>query len=88
LALTPVEVKKSFKKRLHKKPAAMQKVIEDAVTQLRKDPHHTGLHTHRIWGSPGVWAARLDKGNRLTFHWEGDQIVLRNHCNHDILKKP
>jgi hypothetical protein len=66
----------------------MQRVIRDAVTQLRKDPRHNSLRTHRVWGTPGVYEARLDGGNRLTFHWEADTIVLRKHCSHDVLKRP
>lgn len=88
MALTPVRIEKRFKKRLQKKPAPMREAIERAVTQLRLDPHHSGLRTHRVWGQKGVWEARIDSSNRLTFHWDGPRIVLRNHCNHDVLKSP
>lgn len=80
--LTPVEIDKAFKKRLANKTPAMQSAILEAVKRLREDPRHPGLHTHRIKGRPGVFGARLDKGNRLTFRWEGSTIVLLNHCNH------
>jgi hypothetical protein len=66
----------------------MRKRIEDTVTQLRIDPRHPALHTHRVWGHKGVWEARIDNGNRLTFHWDGPLIVLRNHCNHEVLRTP
>jgi mRNA-degrading endonuclease RelE of RelBE toxin-antitoxin system len=88
VALTPVRIETRFKKRLKKKPPEMRKAVEDAVTQLRMDPRHQGLHTHRVWGKKDVWEARIDAGNRLTFRWDGPRIVLLNHCNHDILKKP
>ncbi len=84
---TPVRISKRFKKQLQKKPRDMQTAIANAVTQLRADHRHKGLHTHRVQGQPGVFEARIDQANRLTFHWDGDTIVLRNHCNHDILKK-
>lgn len=64
----------------------MQEAVANAVAQLRTDHRHPGLRTHRVWGKKGVFEARLDAGNRLTFHWDGDTIVLRNHCSHDILK--
>jgi hypothetical protein len=70
LALTPVEIRGSFRKRLAKKPPDMRKAVEDAVTQLRKDWKHPGLRTHRIQHKKGVYGARLDGGNRLTFRWE------------------
>jgi hypothetical protein len=88
VSLTPVQISNRFKKQLHKKPPDMQDTIAEAVTQLRKDHRHPGLRTHRVWGQPGVFEARLDRGNRLTFHWEGETIVLRAHCNHEVLKRP
>jgi hypothetical protein len=29
-----------------------------------------------------------DRKNRVTFHYDGGRIVLRKHCNHDILRRP
>jgi hypothetical protein len=80
--LTPLEVDKAFKKRLSDKTPEMQASILKAVQQLRTDPRHPGLRTHSIRGRPGVFGARVDKGNRLTFCWDGSTIVLLNHCNH------
>ena len=89
MSLTPIRIEKRFKKRLKKKPKEKREAVEAAVTQLRKDHRHAGLHTHRMWGHKGVWEARIDGGNRLTFHWDGPRIVLRNHCNHDdVLGNP
>lgn len=88
MALTPLRIEPRFKRRLKKKPADMQAAIERTVTQLRKDPHHPGLRTHRVQGKKGVWEARIDGGHRLTFHWEGPRIVLRNHCNHEVVNRP
>lgn len=79
----PIRVPKSFKRRLKKKPPPNQMAIARAVAQLREDHRHPGLHSHRIWGAKKIWAVRLDAGDRLTYHWDGDVIVLRNHCNHD-----
>lgn len=81
--LTPLEIDKAFKKRLAAKDARMQGSILKAIEQLRRDPHYPGLRTHSTKGRPGVFGARLDKGNRLTFQWEGSTIVLLNHCNHE-----
>jgi hypothetical protein len=32
-----------------------------------------------------VWEAYVDRANRVTFHYEVGRIVMRNHCNHDII---
>ena len=88
MTLTPVEVTPRFRREYRKKPPPMQDAIREAVTQLRADHTHPGLRTHRVQGSPGVFEARIDGGNRLTFHWDGKTIVLRRHCNHAILGRP
>jgi hypothetical protein len=38
-----------------------------------------------VGGTRGVWEAYVDSANRVTFHWEGDTIVLRNNCRHEIV---
>lgn len=79
----------SFKKRLRKKPMQMQAAIVECVRRVIEDPRHPGLRTHRLRGTPGVWEASVDRGNRLTFHREpGGGLVFRNHCHHDILRTP
>lgn len=83
-----VVVTRSFKKRLNKKPAELAGAILQCIARLADDPHHPGLHTHRVQGTRDVWEAYIDQANRLTFHYEDGDIVLRNHCNHDILRSP
>jgi hypothetical protein len=34
-----------------------------------------------------IYHAKVSKGNRVTFFWDGPVIVIENHCNHDILKR-
>lgn len=85
------EVDPTFKRRLKKKPQSQQEAIMACIEQLVRDPHHPGLHTKRIRAGQGqaVFQARVDGANRLTFHWSGSTIVLRNHCNHDdALRNP
>jgi hypothetical protein len=84
--LTPIEVTGPFKKKLAKKPAGMQGAIAAAILQLRKDWTYPGLGCNKLGGT-NIYHAKVDQGNRLTFYWEDDTIVLENHCNHDILKK-
>ena len=39
-------------------------------------------------GHEGVFEAYVDKKNRVTFHYAEGRIVMRKHCNHNILKNP
>ena len=78
-----------FDKKLRKKPPRMQGALARTIARLEENPRHPGLNVHRVQGEAGVWEAYVDRSNRLTFNYDdsGD-IVLRNHCSHDILRRP
>lgn len=80
-------VTKKFRRVLRKKLPEMQASILECVRRLADDPHHPGLHSHKVHGTRGVFEAYVDNANRLTFHWDSGVMVLRNNCNHDILKQ-
>jgi hypothetical protein len=77
----------NFKKVMNKKPPELQAAIMACVEQLGKNPRHPGLQTHKVKGTPGVFEAYVDMANRVTFHWNGDTIILRNNCNHSMLDR-
>ncbi len=81
-----VEVPKPLKKKLAKKDPAMQSAILAAIRQLREDWRNPGLASSKLGGTD-IYHAKISKGNRITFFWEDDRIVIENHCNHDILKR-
>ena len=85
----PLRIDETFKKRLGKKPHAQQGAIYECIARLSDDPTHPGLHSESVRGCPGVFSARVDRANRLTFEWDEGVIVLRNHCNHDaVYRRP
>jgi hypothetical protein len=59
----------------------------ECIFRLAENPRHQSLQTHPVRGSRGVFEAYVDKSNRLTFEYGDDCIVLRNHCNHDIVDR-
>jgi hypothetical protein len=65
----------------------MRAAIARCLVKLGKDPTIPGLRVHQVEGTPGVWEAYVDDANRVTFHYDGAVMVLRNNCNHDILKR-
>lgn len=85
MALTPLRIPKPLKKKLAKKTPDMQAAITACLHQLRKNPHHPSLRTKAVGGRKGVFEARVDGKNRVTFFWDGPRIVVENHCNHDIV---
>lgn len=82
-----VRLDTTFKRRLADKSPAAQAAVLECVERLADNPRHPGLRTHGIRTKPGVFSARVDRGNRVSFHWEGGVVVLRNHCNHDMVYK-
>jgi len=82
------EADERFKKRLERKPRALQAAILETISRLAENPRHPGLQTHPIRGRRGIFEAYVDRANRLTFEYGDNCIVLRNHCNHDILRRP
>ncbi len=86
MAVTPVRVPKPLKKKLAKKPPALQGAILACIKQLREDWRHPSLGSSKLGGTEGIYHAKVSRGNRVTFFWEGDRIVIENHCHHDMLK--
>ncbi len=88
----PLEIPPRFKRQLKRKPPQLQDSILECVLRLGENPRHQSLQTHPVWGYKGVFEAYVDMANRVTFHYEKRQgqriIVLRKHCNHDILRSP
>lgn len=84
-----VEFTSQFKRALKAKTPKQQARVEAAVKQLAENPRHNSLRTHRVRGSRGLYEARIDGGNRLTFQWDGSTLVLRTNCDHDkVLNRP
>jgi hypothetical protein len=81
----PLEIPVHFKKHLATKSASLQAAILECVARLGENTRHPSLRTHRVQGTKGVYEAYVDKANRVTFHYDSGRIVLRNHCNHDIV---
>ena len=44
------------------------------------------LGSSKLGGTGNIYHAKVSRGNRVTFFWEDDVIVVENHCHHDILK--
>ena len=63
----------------------MQGAIFRCIDKLAEDPRHPSLRTKRIQGDPGMWEARVDQKNRVSWKY-GEQpreIVVASHCHHD-----
>ena len=78
----------SFKRIFKKKTVEMQRAILECIEQMAGDLRHPGLQVHKVQGSPGVWEAYVDGGNRVTFTKPSPGVIeMLNNCNHDILRR-
>ncbi|MEK6328250.1 MAG: hypothetical protein AABM66_12120 [Actinomycetota bacterium] len=79
-----------FVKALDRKEPNLAGAISRCVHKLGKNPRIPGLQTHPIQGTrnPKIFEAYVDLKNRVTWYWDGGEIVLLTHCNHDVLKRP
>ena len=84
----PVKIPETFKRELDRKEPALAGAITECVVRLAENTRHPSLRTHPLRGHKGVFEAYVDKKNRVTFHYDEGQIVMRRHCHHDILRRP
>lgn len=85
----PAQIKTtpSFRRQFQKKTPATQGAVARTLKLLGEDWRHPGLRTHRLQGRKDLFEARIDRGNRLTFYWEGSTMWLQNTCKHSILDR-
>lgn len=81
-----IEISPSFKKRLKRKTKSKADAILRCIRRLAENPYHPGLRTSRMGGTTDTWEARASAGDRVTFRFGPDRIVLLNHCTHDIVR--
>lgn len=80
---------KRFKKDLKAKPRELQLAIVECCERLAAGDRSPGLRIKKLRSADGVWEASVDMANRVTFEWgPAGTIVMLNHCNHGILKRP
>ena len=77
---------RSIKQKWKRNPDLAQRV-EETVVRILFAPESNSLNVHRIRGADNVWEAYVDNANRVTFERDGDTIIFRNNCNHDIIDR-
>lgn len=67
-------VTKSFRKRFHQLPAAVQEQAARAYTLWRSDPYHPSLQFKRVSPGQPIYSVRIGIGYRALGLQEGEQI--------------
>ena len=64
----------SRKKFLKNNPSLLNKTIK-AISLFVSNPKHPSLNLEKLKGSK-YWTIRIDKGNRIFFHWIDESTVI------------
>ena len=85
----PVRFTERFAKQYQRLPRTVQNKVDKALSLLDGDFRHTGLRSHPLEGTGGVFEAYVDAKYRMTFERKSDVLIMRNVDNHDeCLKNP
>ncbi len=76
-----------FRRAYKKLPNNIQNKVGDALLKFEENPKSPGLNREKIRSVAGVFAIRVDKNYRITFHEKDDKCYLRNVGQHNIIDK-
>ena len=76
----------SFRRDYRKLPSQIQLSLEKALALLFVNPRHPSLQSRKLPGTD-IWYARIDRGYRFTFQYDGDTMILRRAGTHAILSR-
>jgi hypothetical protein len=78
-----------FQRAYHALPAHVRQKVHKALRLLVEDAGYPSARVHRVQGTDHIHEARVDRSYRLSFQFEGQDILLRNVDSHDeCLKNP
>jgi mRNA-degrading endonuclease RelE of RelBE toxin-antitoxin system len=78
-----VVIGERFARAYAKLPGDVQKKVDKALRLLDEDFRHPSLRARRMEGAEGIYEARVDRRHRMTYHRDGDRLVMRNVGEHD-----
>ena len=85
----PVIISQRFALAYAELPLDVQRRVDKALRLLEEDFRHPGLRARPVQGTEGVYEARVDRRHRMTYHRDGDRLVMRNVGEHDeALRRP
>ena len=71
----------------------MKRSAEKALRLFAGNPRHRSLRTKKMGGQRDpegrdIWEARVSRGYRFTFVFDGDTVILYRVGPHDIERRP
>ena len=79
----PIVISQRFALAYAELPLDVRRRVDKALRLLEEDFRHPSLRARRMEGAEGIYEARVDHRHRMTYHREGDRLVMRNVGEHD-----
>lgn len=57
------------------------------VAQILEEPKNRGLNQHLLDRNARIWDVYISDAARITYQRDGDTIIFRNNCRHDIIDR-
>lgn len=75
---------RALRRKKRRNPREAEQTIR-TVAQILEDPQNRGLNQHLLDRRARIWDAYVNSASRITYQRDGDTIVFRNNCGHDII---
>ena len=73
--------------RKHKRAPDLAAAVIRTVEMIVHDPENRGLNAHLLDRRDRIWEAYVTKAARVTYQVDGDAVIFRNNCRHDIIDR-
>jgi mRNA-degrading endonuclease YafQ of YafQ-DinJ toxin-antitoxin module len=77
---------RALRRKTRRSPKDAERTIE-TVELILNEPENRGLNQHLLNRRERIWEAYISDSARLTYHREGETVVFRNNCRHDIIDR-
>lgn len=57
------------------------------MDRILNDPTNPGLNAHKLDDQYDIWEAYVSRSARITYQRDGELIIFRNNCRHDIIDR-
>ena len=73
--------------RKHKREPVLAAAVMRTVELVVRDPENRGLNAHLLDRRDRIWEAYVTRATRVTYQVNGDVVIFRSNCRHDIIDR-
>ncbi len=79
-----------FERQLKKKRRSDRRLADAVIRTVElvlTEPANPGLNLHKVDRENNIWDAYVTRAIRVTCQRDGDVVIFRNNCRHDIIDR-